>query len=228
MSYKLLLADADQTLFDFHASERNAITATFERFGYPVTAENAAIYHRVNDAQWKRLERGETTSERLRVDRFADFLRETGLAGDPKALCDFFMQSLSEQSIPLPGAEEFCKVVSTRIPILLVTNGISFIQRRRYASSALKPYLQGMVVSEELGVSKPDPAMLYKALEMAGGVAVRDAVYLGDSVTADIPCANNAGMDSILYTLGGEPPQNHGATYVARTYDDALRLILGD
>lgn len=228
MKYKLLLADADETLFDFHAGEKIAISATFTHFGYPVTPENVAIYHRVNDAQWKRLERGETTQDKLRVDRFADFLGETGLQGDPAAMCDVFIRHLSQQSIPIPGAEAFCRAVSERMPIVVVTNGISEIQRKRYAGSAMRPYLSGMVVSEELGCSKPDPRMLYAALELAGNVDVRDAILIGDSVTADIPCANNAGMDSVLFTNGKEPPQRHGATHVARTFEDALRVILGE
>ena len=87
MSLRVLLADADGTLFDFHRGEAVAIGETFRRFGIPDTPGNLEIYSRVNHAQWLRLERGETTQERLRVDRFTDFLRETGLEGDAQALC---------------------------------------------------------------------------------------------------------------------------------------------
>ena len=76
MSLRVLLADADGTLFDFHRGEAVAIGETFRRFGIPDTPGNLEIYSRVNHAQWLRLERGETTQERLRVDRFTD-LRET-------------------------------------------------------------------------------------------------------------------------------------------------------
>lgn len=227
MSCKLLLADADQTLLDFNAGEKIAISATFAHFGYPVTEENVAIYHRVNQAQWKKLERGETTQERLRVDRCADFLRETGLAGDAQAMCDEFIRNLGAQHILINGAEAFCKAVAARMPIILVTNGISAIQRQRYAECALRPYLSGMVVSEEVGVSKPDPRMIYAALELAGGVSPQDAMFIGDSVTADIPCANRAGVASVLITHGAPAPEGHGATYTAKTYDEALRCILG-
>jgi len=49
---------------------------------------------------------------------------------------------------------------------------------------------------------------------------------MGDSVTADIAAANAAGVESILFTEGKEPPEGHGATYVARTYREALGILL--
>lgn len=51
---------------------------------------------------------------------------------------------------------------------------------------------------------------------------------MGDSVTADIAAANAAGVESILFTEGKEPPEGHGATYVARTYREALDILLAN
>ena len=82
-----------------------------------------------------------------------------------------------------------------------------------------------MVISEEVGHAKPHPAMLYQALEMAG-CAPQEAIVMGDSVTADIAAANAAGVESILFTEGKEPPEGHGATYVARNYREALDILL--
>ena len=115
--------------------------------------------------------------------------------------------------------------MSARIPIYLVTNGISQIQRSRFGDCAITPYLSGMVISEEVGHAKPHPAMLYQALEMAG-CAPQEAIVMGDSVTADIAAANAAGVESILFTEGKEPPEGHGATYVARNYREALDILL--
>ena len=56
MSLRVLLADADGTLFDFHRGEAVAIGETFRRFGIPDTPGNLEIYSRVNHAQWLRLE----------------------------------------------------------------------------------------------------------------------------------------------------------------------------
>ena len=225
MHYRVLLADADGTLFDFHRGEAVAIAETFRRFGIPATQEHLDIYSRVNKAQWLRLERGETTQARLRVDRFTDFLRETGCKGDAQALCDCFVTLLGQQRFTLPGAEDFCRKVSTHMPIYLVTNGLSQIQRSRFGDCALTPYLSGMVVSEEVGQVKPHPAILFRALEMAE-CAPEEAILIGDSVTADIGAAKAAGITSILFTEGREAPAGHGAVFVAQTYQEALDILL--
>lgn len=225
MPCRILLSDADGTLFDFHRSERVAISETFARFDIPVTEETVACYHRANDAQWKRLERGETTQQRLRVERFEVFLRDSQLSRDPQAMCDDYMARLSRQRFLLDGALDFVKAVSARMPIWLVTNGIASIQHGRFDSCDLSPYISGMVISEEVGHAKPDPAMLFEALRRAGGLSPDDAVLLGDSVTADIAAARNAGIRSLLFTNGKEPPEGHGASQAVRTYEEALRAL---
>lgn len=228
MRYQVLLSDADGTLFDFKAGEKNAISATFTRFGIPVTEENVSLYHRVNDEQWKKLERGETTQQKLRLDRFLEFLDQSSYEADARQMCDCFVSELGKQCILLPGAEAFCRRVSEKMPIYLITNGISAVQRSRFTDCALTPYISGMIISEEIGHSKPHPAMIFKAMEEAGITDPRQAVVFGDSITADIAAANNAGVDSVLYTNGADVPQGHGATCVAKDFAQALEIILAD
>lgn len=225
MSFRVLLSDADGTLFDFSKGEAVAIAQTLRRFGLPDDAETIALYARANDAQWKKLERGETTSQRVRIDRFSDFLALGGFEGDAQALCDDYVERLGRQRWLLPGALELCRTVSARMPIYLVTNGISSVQRSRLAGCGLEPYLAGIVISEEIGASKPDPRMLWEALRMAG-CEPGEAVLLGDSITADIAAANRAGIQSILYTGGMPAPAGHGATWTANTLEEACDWIL--
>lgn len=225
MKYRILLADADGTLFDFHKGEAIAIADTFAHFGIPATEENIRLYSQANDAQWKKLERGETTQARLRVDRFVEFLSLTGLEGDPNALSDHYMLMLGQQRWPIDGSLELCREVSRHMPIYLVTNGIARIQRSRFSGCHIEPFVKGLVISEEVGKAKPDPAMLYEALRQEG-LDPKDAVLLGDSPTADIAAANNAGVDSILFTNGRPAPEGHSATWAVPSLMDACRIIL--
>ena len=61
MKYKAVLLDADDTIFDFKASERSAFCRTAEHFGF--SPELYPHYHRINDGLWKALERKEITKE---------------------------------------------------------------------------------------------------------------------------------------------------------------------
>lgn len=226
MKYQILLCDIDDTLFDFHRGEHIAIGQTFEHFGIADTPENREAYLRANAEQWKKLERGETTQKELRVDRFRGFLAYAHLEGDAEALSEDYIQTLGQQRIPLEGAVELCETVSQRMPIYLVTNGITRIQKSRMKGSAVEPYVTGMVISEELGVSKPDPAMVLEALAQAGVDDLSRVILLGDSITSDIGAANNAGVDSILFTNGKDIPADHHATYAVKTLKEAAEIIL--
>ena len=232
MRYELLLADADGTLFNFHAGEKIALTAALTAFGLPTDDDTAALYSRVNRGHWERLERGETTQERLRVERFVDFLAELRRRGAPvpevdaAALADRFVTELGRQHVPMRGAEAFLRRVSPKMPVYLVTNGIAAVQRSRFENSELRGYLRELLISEELGHFKPDPFMVLEAMRRAGITDRRRAVLLGDSVTADIGAALNAGVDSILFTDGRPAPPACGATYVARTLTEAADLLL--
>lgn len=228
MKYQILLCDIDDTLFDFHKGEAIALENTFRAFDIPVTEESWAAYRAANKEQWRRLERGETTPQRLRVDRFAEFLRAIGLERDANAMSDVAIDNLGQQRWPLPYCEELCRQVSARMPIWLVTNGIARVQHSRMENCILTPYLSGMVISEELGVSKPNPKMVWEALAQAGVDDLSRAVFLGDSLTSDIAAANNAGVDSILFTNGKPIPENHSATYAVQTLKEACQLILAE
>jgi len=232
LRYDLLLADADGTLFDFHAGERAAFNAAMEAYGLPADDESAALYSRVNLGHWKRLERGETTQARLRVERFVDFLDELRLRGEfaatppAEALAERFVEELGRQHIPLPGAEAFLKRVSAHLPVYLVTNGIARVQRNRFETSELRVYFMDLLISEELGHVKPDPFMVLEGMRRAGVTDKRRVVLVGDSVTADIGAARNAGVDSVLFTDGYPAPEDCEATYVAQTLEEAAALVL--
>ncbi len=235
MKYDILLADADGTLFDFLAGERCALLKVLTAFGLPVDEETIALYSRINDGHWKKLERGETTQARIRVERFEDFLAALGqagneaataAAGDPQAMSAAYVEALGEQRILLPGAVALCQAVSQHMPIYLVTNGISRVQRSRFAGCGIAPYIAGVVISEEVGHAKPEPDMLHEAMKLAAVTDPRRAVMLGDSLTADIGAAINAGVDSIWFLNGAATPLQHGATWAVKTLEEAQALIL--
>lgn len=232
MRYSILLADADGTLFDFHAGERKALTVTMNTLGMAVNDDLVALYSRVNLSHWLRLERGETTQARLRVERFADYWRELRALGvavpdvPPENVSELFVEALSAQRIPMPGAEALLKSVSAQMPVYLVTNGIARVQRARFEQSELRLYMTDILISEELGHAKPDPFMLLEAMRRAGVTDPRRAVMLGDSVSADIGAATLAQVDSVLFTNGKPAPESHGATFVAPTLADAAQKVL--
>lgn len=157
--YRYLLIDNDDTLMDFHLAEQHALGDTLRRHGIPDSEDILSQYHAINQALWKALERGETTQAKLKVERFRQLLAALG-KDESRAteLGEDFADALGNYNFLLPGAEAFLRQVSAAMPVALITNGLSRIQRSRLATSPLTPMLSAVIISEEAGVPSPTRA----------------------------------------------------------------------
>ena len=134
--YSYLLFDADNTLFDFDAANRNAFHAVCRQCDIPDTDETFALYERCNNAMWAAFDRGECTKDFLVVERFRRFLETMALDRDP-ALCNrIHLTALGESTLLLSHAEEVCRTLSRTHRLYIVTNAVASVQRRRLQSVA--------------------------------------------------------------------------------------------
>ena len=224
MKYQYLLIDNDNTLMDFNAAEAKALIDVLQNHGLPTDDATVHTYHEINDALWKALERGETTQPKLKVERFRQLLTVLNRHDvDAEVIAAEYAAGLGNHADLLPGAAEFIHAVHGRMKIALVSNGVSAIQRGRLAKCPLTPLFDAIVISEEVGAAKPDPKLLYVAMDMLGCTDKAQAVMMGDSATADIPAAVNAGVDSIFFSLKGKTCD--AATYTVFTHEEALKIL---
>jgi HAD superfamily hydrolase (TIGR01549 family) len=61
----------------------------------------------------------------------------------------------------------------------------------------LRPYLDALVISSEVLLAKPHPAIFQRALDELG-VAANQSVFVGDIVWADVIGAQSLGMRAVL------------------------------
>jgi len=93
----------------------------------------------------------------------------------------------------------------------------------------VKPYIAGLVISEEIGSAKPDPKMLFMGMEQAGVTDVRRALMLGDSLSSDIAAAANADVDACWYNpKGAENKKGLPVKYEIRCLDEVDAILTGD
>ena len=219
----IFLLDIDETLFDFPREEREALWLTLKKRGIEPTGEMLARYHAINESYWKELERGEITRARLVVERFEVFLREYGRADSPEEFSREYFSELASGGCFYPGAEAFVKALKGRGRIFLVTNGATFTQTHRIAASGLGAYADGVFISETIGINKPSEAYAAFVETHIEGYERSRAVWVGDSLTSDAPCAASRGIDFILYRPSGAPEGYKGLC--AQSYDEVLALI---
>ena len=226
MRYKAILLDADDTLFDFEAAEYAAIVQLLDRLHIndPYGADK---YRRINEACWSDLERGIITQTELRTLRFEKFLKEYPEDYDIAYIAREYETALSEQSFLLPGAYEAVECISRVLPIAIVTNGIARVQHGRINASPIRPFISHLVISEEVGAAKPDPAMIFVALERLGGIAPEEALMVGDSLTSDMRAAERAGVDACWFNpKGKERPMKSKIRYEIRRIEDLANIAL--
>lgn len=223
MRYKLILMDADDTIFDFQAANRTAVGLLMEELGLssPTIFDE---YQAINHACWEALERGEMTQEVLHVERFQRFLSSKGRNDDPKKTADRFAELLGSQAISLPGAEETVKALCEQRKVVIVTNGITQIQKGRMSRSPIRKWVHGVVISQEVGAAKPGKRIFEIAL---GDVDAKDALMIGDSAQSDVKGANNAGIDVCwLNPKGKTLPEGVHAEYEIQDIRDCLPIAL--
>ena len=233
--YDTILFDADGTLFDFDRSEANAVGEVLTMCGLPSDNATVELYHRINDAEWKALERGETTRDRLKVDRFAKLksaLAERGVVtmSTEREMCDLYAERLSRQCIMVDGAVEVCERLSRTHALYIITNGITHVQKSRFSRSPIMKYFGRMFISDEMGSVKPERRffeLVFDALGMTPDEAAARCLVVGDSLTSDIKGAEAAGLDSCLYAPCGTAAGDVTPTYTISSLYELYGILGG-
>lgn len=203
--YPWLLFDLDDTLFDFRAAEAHALEEALGDAGVACDPDWLPVYREVNAEAWRALEEGRTTPLRLRVQRFETLFDRLALHLDPVAFSARYLRSLSTQVQLVKGAREMLDAVLPDRRLAIITNGLSEVQRPRLATSVIAGRIGVVVISEEVGVAKPDPAIFDIALARMGGPDRRDVLMIGDSLTSDIAGGVAAGLDTAWYNPAALP-----------------------
>lgn len=223
-TYTTLLFDADNTLFDFYAAERQAIRKTCEAFGVAYTDEVGRRYSDINDGFWKRFERREIEQSEIYVGRFRAFLEAVGAPADPEAVAARYREELSRGHMLIDGAAEICRELSKRYSLYIVTNGHAMVQRRRFDESGLAPYFKGCFISEEIGAHKPEKKFFDIVLAAIDEKDKHRVCVIGDSMTSDILGGVRAGLDTCFYNPKGSA-RRYEPTYEIDKLDELLTLF---
>lgn len=201
--YSLIFFDADETLFDFRKAEKYALEQAFGQNGIELTEETRRAYAEINAELWRRLEKGEIDQHDLRVERFRLLFERLGIAQDAMGFSDAYIDWLSKSSFLLDGAEELCAYLSEKYELVILSNGISEVQRGRFAISPIRRFISDIVISEEEGCAKPDPAIFDRALSRAGLFDKAKTLMIGDSLSSDIQGGVNFGIDTCWINWSG-------------------------
>lgn len=225
--YSVVLLDADGTLFDYDRAEATALTTCCNDLGIPCTPErDIPRYRQINREVWSAFERGEIDQDTLAVERFRRLLAELRHQADPREMSERYLSRLAEGSYLIDGALEVVAALSQRARLAILTNGLSRVQRARFAASGLDAYIPHLFISDEIGSQKPEPEIFARALEPFPGIARSEALMVGDSLSSDIRGGVNYGLPTCWYNPDGqENPDGPTPTHEISDLEELLFLL---
>ncbi|ANE42986.1 HAD family hydrolase [Deinococcus puniceus] len=207
---RAVLFDLDGTLHDRNATVQSWLSGHMERFGLP--AGYAERFTELDDFGY-----------RAKREVFPDLIGEFGLLHDSEQLFqDFATHFLTAPALMPYAVNALDELRAAGIRIGVVTNGWKDVQTACLEGCGLRPLVDDVVISKEVGLSKPDPRIYTLALERLG-VSAAETWFVGDSPKNDVWRPQQVGMRAAFlptgHALNGETPDA-----VLRDLRDVLRL----
>jgi len=203
-----VLFDLDDTLFDHWACTRAALADLRARSpvlgGVPARTVEAE-HRRLLEELHLEVLAGHMTVDDARVARFSRLLAFAGGTADPgdaAAAAAAYRSAYLAHWRPVDGALELLTALHGRVATGVVTNNVASEQRQKIAACGFAPLLDAVVISEEAGVTKPDPRIFRLALEQLGRTAA-ESVMIGDAWDTDITGARAAAIRPIWFNRFG-------------------------
>ena len=226
MKYKWLLFDADGTLFDYNRAETEALEKTFKQIGQRFELRYAQVYKQINAQIWLEFEAGKISQGRLRIKRFELLLEAIELESSPEIFSQRYLKNLSDNADLIEGAEEVVRRLSDKVDLMVITNGLTDVQRSRFAKSPISDYFADIVISEEVGAAKPDKKIFDEAFRRMNFPRKAEVLIVGDSLTSDIQGGNNYGIDACWFNPAQKPcDQNVEIQYEISHLRDLLAIV---
>lgn len=228
MRYDILLFDLDNTLFDASSCEPDA-------FAYALAKGNVAEPRRywdtftaINDSLWAAVVRQEVTPNEVQARRFADLVQAAGLDADPKLLADEYVVGMGAYGELYPGAKQVLEDLSRRATLGLITNGLGEVVRARIERLELEQYFAAIVISGEVGTSKPGNEIFELMSDALGRPAKETMLMVGDSPSSDIAGANNYGIAACWYNPTEKPrPDGVGIDHEVASLTELVDIVAG-
>lgn len=199
---QVVLFDLDDTLTDHQYASRAGLAALQAQYpcfrDAPIRQLERDNLRLLNELYHQVL-RGELTSDEARVERFDLLFSMYGQVptGDmARAAAANHHRAYQAALRPVPGAVALLNALRPRARIIVVTNGSLSGQMAKLRDCQLETLIDHLVVSEEVGAVKPDPAIFQHALQRVDCPPDR-AVMLGDAWDSDILGAHAAGIRAV-------------------------------
>jgi putative hydrolase of the HAD superfamily len=202
---KAVLFDLDDTLFDRNPAQKMVIEIIIEQLPHIFSRfefEHVMKAFLESDRIISEAYEAGAPSEGIRLWRSRLFLELLDIQEDiTAAITEMYVEYFPKVNAQIPGAFELVKGLSGRYQMGVISNGLPDVQYTKLKSIGLHDFMSCVVLSEELGIRKPDPRIFHYAVELLG-LKPPDCLHVGNSYRDDITGAKSAGMLSCWLNSG--------------------------
>jgi putative hydrolase of the HAD superfamily len=211
IKYKHIFFDLDHTIWDFDKNAEETLHELYEIYslneiGLPSADVFIETYTRNNHQLWAEYHTGKITKTELRETRFKRTFIELGVHPDvlPVAFEDDYVKLCPTKTNLFPHAHETLQYLQSKYTLHLISNGFKEASELKIGNTNIGAYFENVIISEIVGINKPDPAIFQHALDLAGAQK-HESIMIGDSLEADVYGALNFGMDAIYFNPFNTP-----------------------
>lgn len=202
--YRHVFFDLDETLWDFRRNSMETLrdllaTHEFQKRGIP-PEPFIQRYHHHNEQYWTLYRQGTISRQELRTARWTTTLKEFNVHDDEFAnhLSKEYLRILPTKKNLFSETIELLQYLKPKYKLHIITNGFEEVQLRKIETSGLASYFTHIITSERAGSQKPRREIFLYAFDITGA-SVRESIFIGDSLEADITGAKGVGMDHVLF-----------------------------
>jgi len=154
---------------------------------------------------------------------FARLRSEYGLADQVTGLWAWYVDAIAAAiACPAPVLDGLQQLRDRGWTVAVVTNGATDIQTAKLRSTGIDQVIDAVIISEDIGVRKPDPA-IFRAAAALCGQPLAGGWMTGDNPDTDISGAHDVGLRTIWIAAGRT--WTHHAPPAEHAVDDALAAI---
>ncbi|MFJ6412399.1 HAD family hydrolase [Terribacillus saccharophilus] len=191
-SMKAILFDLDGTIHDRHTTLQRFLADQFQRF----QSELAGVSESDFTAAFLELDQNGYVEKPVvyhaLLSRFS-----LDMSMEPVLTADYF-DNVAQFAVAFPEALETLQELSMSYTLGIVTNGPALLQQQVIEQLGLYWHCQSLVISEAVGLRKPDPAIFEMAL-LEVEAAASEAVFVGDHAEVDVAGSRNAGLQPVFF-----------------------------
>ncbi|QJU53863.1 HAD-IA family hydrolase [Herbiconiux sp. KACC 21604] len=210
----LLLLDLDNTLLD----RAGAFALWAERFAAEFALGDGAV-------AW--IVAADRNGHTPRPELAAAIVSHWQLELEPAALVERLVYEHVDTIAVYDGvAERLHRLADSGVVLVIVTNGPVEQQSRKIRRTGIDERMLGTVISEAVGVKKPERGIFDAAFELAGG-AHPETWMVGDDVVNDMHGGRALGLRTGWVSHGAAWTESWRPTVAAETPAEVLDLIAG-